>query len=90
VPVALSPKTRLVRVRLLSKLTVRSAVMLVVKLAVDPGPSAMVLLTQFELVLQRPSVLTFHVPSSAWSAGASRMKQAAIEAEIRLDRLFTD
>jgi hypothetical protein len=64
--------------------------MSVVKLAVDPEPSAMVLLNQFVLRLQRPSVLTFHVPSAAWSAGASRMKQAAIEDGDRLDRLFTD
>jgi hypothetical protein len=48
----------------------------------------MVLLNQFELVLQRPLASTFHVPLAAWSAGASRMELAAIEDRNRLDSLF--
>jgi hypothetical protein len=35
------------------------------------------LFNQFALVLQRPLALVFHVPSAAWSEGASKVELAA-------------
>ena len=63
VAVLLSPKTRLLMVRALSKLTVRSAVILLVKFAA--ALSAMMLFNQFVLRLQMPLASTFHVPAAA-------------------------
>ena len=67
VAVALSLKTRFVRVRALSKLTVRSAVMSLVKFAVLPEPLATPGV-QLPASLQRPLASTFHVPAWAWAA----------------------
>ena len=64
VDVLLSLKTRVPRVRALSKLTVRSAVMSLVKFAAKPEPSAK-LGVQLPALLQRPLASTFHVPVAA-------------------------
>ena len=63
---AVSPKIRLPIVRSLSSVTVRAAVMSrVLKSAVKPLPSAIVLLCQLEAVDQLPSASVVQVPLAA-------------------------
>ena len=81
VVVLVSPKIRPVRVRSESSLTVLSAVRLsVLKLAVEPRPSATMPPDQFPVVLQEPpETVWVHVPSAA---RASRRDNAATAARL--------
>ncbi len=62
VDVSASPKMKLPRDRLVSRLTVRLAVMLLANVAVPLTPPAIVLFSQLVVTLQSPSALTFQLP----------------------------
>ena len=76
--VSASPKMKLPRLRAVSRVTVRVAVMLLANVAVPLTPPAIVLFSQLEVPLQRPSASTFQLPRVCAKAGpATRAENRA-------------